>query len=322
MYKNLFLKTILLTAFATALTACTMLQPEEPEKPPLRVAYTQWWGDYTLLVAQEKGMFEKYGVEIEPVYYDIFSKTYADLAAGQIDGAFIPVGDTLNINRSSRLKALGVADDGGADAIVARPEINSIEDLKGKKVGVLLGSQYELMITEMLLSVNMNQSDVILMGVDPEDTLDVLKNNQVQAIYTWEPFLSQAISRGNKLLYPKEKIRLFPDLIVFRASIVEDRPEDIQAFLKAWFEAVDYRLENPQETQAIAAKYLGLSIEDVSIDDNLKILSLEENKAMFDPQKDSSVYAITRRTSDYLISIGSLAQQIDPLVLIDPGYLP
>jgi NitT/TauT family transport system substrate-binding protein len=322
MQRNPFLKLLLLTALVSSLGACALLQTEEPDKSPLRVAYTQWWGDYTLLVAQEKGLFEKYGVEVEPVYYEFFSKTYSSLASGQIDGALIAAGDTINIDRSARMKVVGVSDDGGADAIVVNSEINSIQELKGKTVGVLLGTQYELMFTEMLRSVNMNAGDVTFVGIEPENASDALKKGQVQAVYTWEPHLSEALSNGNKIIYPKEKTRLFPDMIVFSNSIVTQRPEDIRAFLQAWFAAVEYRLQNPQETQAIAAKYLGIRIEDVPLDDNLKILSLEENRTLFEIQEENSIYAVTRRTSEYLISIGALAQQIDPLELIDPTYLP
>jgi NitT/TauT family transport system substrate-binding protein len=322
MRRNFFWKAILLIAIINSLAACTMLQSKEPARPPLRVGYTQRWGDYTLLVAQEKGLFEKYGVTVEPVYYEVFSKTFSSLASGQIDSALIAMGDTINIDRSAHMKVIGVSDDGGADAIVVGPEITSIEQLKGKTVGVLLGTQYEIMITEMLRSVNMNAGDVTLVGIEPENASDALKNGQVQAVYTWEPYLSEAVSNGNTIIYPKEKTRLFPDVIVFRASIVENRPEDIRAFMKAWFEAVDYRLQNPEETQALAAKYIGVNIETIKIDDNVKILSLKENKAMFDVQNENSIYAVTKRTSDFLISIGAVAQQFDPLELLDPDYLP
>jgi len=82
---------------------------------------------------------------------------------------------------------------------------------------------------------------------------------------------------------------------------------------------VEYRLRNPQETQAIATQYLNLKILP---DENLKLFSLEENKALFNIQDENSIYAVTQRTSEYLISIGVLAQQLDPLELIDPAFLP
>ena len=313
MKRNLVTKVALLALLLNLLASCAGLSTTPVPASPLRIEFTQWWGDYTLLVAQEKGFFEKYGVQVEPVYYDIFSKTYPDLASGQLDGALIAVGDTININRSSPMTIIAVYDNGGDDAVIVGPEINSIEDLKGKTIGLQLGSQYELTVVKMLQSVNMGTDDVTMVSIYPEDAMAALESGQVQAASSWEPYSSEALSKGYKIIYPDEQFHLFPDTVVFRKSIVDERPDDVRAFLKAWFEAVDYRLQNPEETQAIAAKYLGVGIEEVLPDENLTILTLEDNKALFNIQNPNSVYAVTKITSDYLISIGALAQQIDLL---------
>ena len=321
MKQNFFTRSLLILIATVVLYACATPQAATP-LPPLRVEFTNWWGDYTLLVAKEKGFFEKYGVEVEPVYYEIFSDTYPDLAAGQIDAGLIAVGDTINITRIAPMKVVAVHDNGGDDAMVARPEITSVENLRGATVGTQIGSQYELMVTEMLRSANMDTADINMVSIYPEDGLSALENNQVQAVYIWEPYLSEALSKGYRVIYPSEQLHLFPDLIVFHKAVVDQRPNDVRAFLKAWFEAVEYRLQNPEETRAIAAKYLGVTVNEVQPDDNLKILTLEDNRAIFDLQDANSIYSITKTTSDYLISIGTITQMIDPLELLDPEFLP
>jgi NitT/TauT family transport system substrate-binding protein len=270
MKRNLLLKFTLLILLINLLTSCAEVETAPISKSPLRVQFTQWWGDYTLLVAHEKGFFEKYGVQVEPIYYDVFSDTYPDLASGQIDGALIAVGDTINIDRSA----------------------------------------------------NMGTSDVTIVAMDPEDTLAALQRGQVQAADTWEPYLSDALSNGYKTIYPQEQLHLFPDLIVFRKSIVDERPEEVRAFLKAWFQAVEYRLQHEGETRDIAAKYLGVNAEDVFPDNNLRLYTRDDNRSLFDIQKANSIYSITKITSDYLISIGVMAEEIDPLEILDPAYLP
>ncbi len=321
--KKKLAKKLALLILVIILASCTGAQTTPSQKKsPLRVEFTQWWGDYTLLVALEKGYFEKNGVQVEPVYYEFFSDTYPDLASGQIDGALIAIGDTININRSAPMKVVAVHDNGGDDAVVVGPEINSIEDLRGKTIGLQIGSQYEMTVVRMLQSANMGTSDVTMVAMNPEDTLTVLKSGRVQAINTWEPYLSDALSNGYKTIYPKEQLHLFPDLIVFRKSIVDERPEDVRAFLKAWFQAVEYRLQHEGETRDIAAKYLGLSNKDVLPDNNLRLYTADDNKTLFDIQKANSIYSITKITSDYLISIGVVADEIDPLELLDPNYLP
>jgi NitT/TauT family transport system substrate-binding protein len=323
MKKSLLLRIAFVIPLINNLTACAGLQATPSPKPPIRVEFTQWWGDYTLLVAQEKGYFEEYGVEVEPVYYDVFSDTYPDLASGQIDGALVAVGDTINVSRINPMKIVATYDNGGNDAIVVGPEINSIEDIRGKTVGMVIGSQYELTVVKMLQSASMSLSDVAIVEMNPEDVLSELESGKVQAAYTWEPYLSDALSHGYKIIYGQQDEQLlFPDVIVFRKSLVDERPEEVRAFLKAWFQAVEYRLQHQGETRDIAAKYLGISPEEVQPDGNLKILTVDDNRSLFDIQEENSIYSITKTTSDYLISIGVLEEQIDPLELLDPSYLP
>jgi NitT/TauT family transport system substrate-binding protein len=323
MKTNLLTKIALLVLLIQILTACTGIQQAAPTpKPPLRIEFTQSWGDYTLLVAQEQGYFEKYGVQVEPVYYDVFSDTYPDLAAGQIDGALIAVGDAININRNSPMKVVAIHDNGGDTAVVVGPEINSIADLKGKTIGMVIGSQYEMTVVEMLQSAGMSLSDVTIVVMNPKDALTALNSGQVQAAFTWEPFLSDALSSGYKIIYPQEQLHLFPGLIVFSKSIVDERPEDVRAFLKAWFQAAGYRLQHEGETRDLAAKYLGISAEKIRRDDHLKLYTLDDNRTLFNMQAANSIYSITKIISDYLISSGVMAEQIDPLELLDPAYLP
>jgi NitT/TauT family transport system substrate-binding protein len=321
--KKKLLSTLLLTVLITStLAACGQLQTSEKPVAPLRVGFSEWWGDYTLLVAQEEGKFQQYGVQVEPVYYENFSDYVADLAAGQMDVAILGMGDSISVNHISPINVVAISDDGGADAIIARPEINSIQDLKGKKVGVLVSTQYELMVTEMLRSANMGAADVTIVEVDPEDAASALRDNKVQAVYSWEPYLSEAIADGNKRIYPTENIRLFPDVMVFRRSIVEQRPAEVSAFLRAWFWAVEYRLQHEGETRDTTARYLGIDAKDVKPDNNLRILSLNDNKAMFDIQQKNSIYSVANLTANYLISIGAVTQQTDMLELLTPGFLP
>jgi len=304
------------------LTACSVFQRAETPAAPLRIGFLKWWGNYTLLVAEEKDIFEKYDVQVEPFYYERYSDYTTDLASGQLDGAFLPMGDVININNFSPMKVVAVYDDGGADAIVVRPEINTIRDLQGKKVGVLIGTQYEMLISLMLGSDGLDSGDVIIVKVDPSEAVKALGDNRVQAIYTREPYLSQAVAAGNKIIYTLEKTRLFPGTIAFRGSIIEQRPDDVKAFLQAWFQAVEYRLQREGETRDIAAKYIGISADEIRPDNNLRILSLDDNKIIFDIQEVNSIYSTTKITSDYLISIGTITQEIDLLELIDPSFLP
>ena len=322
MKMNLFTKTALLVYLTLISTACAGLQNTQNPKPPLRVEFTQSWGDYTLLVAKEQGYFEKYGVEVEPVYYDSLSDTYPDLASGQIDGALIAVGDAININRSAPMKVVALKDNGGDEAVIVGPEINNIQDLRGKTIGMVIGSQYEQTVVEMLQSANMITENVNIVALNPKDALTSLQSGRVQAAYVWEPFLSKALASGFKSIYPATQQHNYPSLVVFSKSIVENRPEDVRAFLQGWFQGAGYRQQHEGETRDLAAKYIGVKANDVPRDDKLRIFSAADNKSLFNIQSTNSIYSTTRITSNYLVLSGLLAEKVDPLELLDPSFLP
>ncbi len=81
------LKWILLLGLWAALAGCGLLpETDAASRPPLRVEFTEWWGDYTLIIAQQQGFFQKHGVPVEMVYYPVYSRALPDLAARRIDG--------------------------------------------------------------------------------------------------------------------------------------------------------------------------------------------------------------------------------------------
>lgn len=307
------------------LTACQSLAPVD-EQPPLRVEWTQWWGDYTTIIAKEKGFFDKHGVKVEPVYYDVFSQALPDLAAGKIDIGLFGISDALNVARRVPIKVVAVYDQGGESTIVAAPGINTVADLKGKTVSVPAGgSTYEIFVREMLKSAGLSMSDVTVVNVDPEALPERL-GVDVQAGYTWEPYVTQLVKDGNHALYSSDENRLFPDVITLRADVADQRPDDVKAFLRAWFEALEYRRTNPADSNAIIARVTGLPVEEITAgQEKILLQNAADNLATFalpQGQDTKSIHYTAQTNLDYLISIGTASQPIDLNKVLDPSFLP
>jgi NitT/TauT family transport system substrate-binding protein len=298
----------------------------QTERQPLRLEYTQWWGDYTAIIAQEMGFFEKQGVDVELVPYEVFSRALPDLAAGKIDLGLFGINDALNVARRVPLKVVAVYDQGGDSTIVAAPSILNVADLKGKTIGVPAGSTYELFVREMLKSAGLSLEDVTLVSIDPETVAERMPD-EVQAAYVWDPYQTQLINQGNRILFSSEQgTRLFPDVITLRADTAADRPEDVKAFLRAWFEALEYRRANPDESNAIISRVTGLPLEEITAgQENIFLQNAADNEATFaqNPGENTDSIHYTARTNlDYLINLGTASQAIDLNQLLDPSYLP
>lgn len=293
-------------------------------RPPLRVEYTQWEGDYTLLIAQEKGFFAKYGVEVDPVYYPMFRKAVTDIAINQIDGGLFAISDLLSVSAVADVKGVAVYDSGGTSKIAARLDIQDTAGLKGKRVGVIHGDFGELFIDESLKSAGLASGDVTMVEVPPEEVPEKLTAGEIDAGYVWTPYDQKAVAAGFKLLPTlPETASLSPDVVVFRESVLKERPEDVRAFMKAWFEALDYRLKNVDASNAMIAQATGLKSQDVAQTGEIKLYNLDDNLKLFDENQSgsSSIFYASRVNREFQIAHGSMTMAPNLTNLLDSSFL-
>ena len=69
---------------------------------------------------------------------------------------------------------------------------------------MLVGTSYELYIIEVLKLGGLKPTDVTLVNLSPEEVVAALKNDQIDAAYTWEPATSDAIAEGYNVIYTSE----------------------------------------------------------------------------------------------------------------------
>ena len=305
------------------LSACAPSNSVAVINRPLRVEYVNRWGDYTLLVAQELGLFEKYSVDVELVHFDVFSEAIPAIATGAVDAGIVGVSDTININENSSVKIIAICDDGGTNYVVASPNIIAPEDLKGKKIGVPLGSIYELFILQTLSEGGLTSHDVTLINTDVEDVPASI-GSSIDAGYVGDPYASNILAAGGSVLFrSNETNTISPNVIVFREDVIQQRPEEIRAFLKAWFDAVEFRKANPDQANAIIAKKLNMDISAIS--ENSFLYSIKENKLFVSSEEiygTSKLSTAIKTNADFLVRIGALSKKPAPDQLTDISFIP
>jgi NitT/TauT family transport system substrate-binding protein len=304
------------------LSSCSGAQSASVSQP-LNIAWTVWPGEYPNLIAQDMGFFEKRGLSVTLTLYDSQTPELADLQSGKIDGGVFSLTDTMavSVNKPDVRIVMAVDVSEGADAIVATPDINTLADLKGKRIAANLGSQTEFFARYALKDNGISIGDVNLVDMDPEAVPAAL-GNQVAAGHTWDPYLSEAVAAGNHILFSSENAPgLLTDVFIFRKSIVDSRPGDVRAYVAAWFEALDYWQKNPEEGNAIIAKYTGLTADEISTE-GIKLLTLEENRNAFKPGFDTtSLYYTAQLNLDFLVTIGAVSSALNVKEVIMPEFV-
>lgn len=317
-YITIFIITTIL------LCACQSLKITEIKPPPLKLAFINFIGYNSAIIAQEKGFFAAQGVEVELKYDIKFAQVQqADFNAGKYDGIGVTLGSFIVMSaKNPDIQAVMVVDEtNGADVVVAQPDIKTVADLKGKNLGALLGSFSEVFVTQMLKTANLTNEDVNLVKVEASEIPPNLKNNIIQAGHTWEPYLSDALNSGGHIIFTsKQTPGLILDLIAFRGNIIRDRPQDIRAFVKAWLQAVTYWENNIEEGNAIISKALNIPIHTLSLE-GIKLTDLADNKQLFQSNSSNSLYKTAKIYANFFIGAGNVTRIPEIKSLFNPSFI-
>lgn len=308
----------------TLLFLLSCVGSKSPKFPPLTIALYPFIGYNTAIIAQEKGFFKQQGVEVEIKHLGYnFQGVAQEFSAGKYDGLATPLGNFILMSATNpNIQTVMIIDETtGADVIVAQPQIKNITDLKGKNIGALLGDFSELFVIEMLKTANLVPDDVNLVPMNYHLIPQGLKSNLIQAGHTWEPFVSEAVKSGANILFTsKETPGLILDILTFRTEVINNRPDDIRAFIRGWLQGLAYWQTHLEEGNQIISKVLGVPLDTLSLD-GIKMLNLQDNHQFFDPNHPHSIYKTSKIYLDFLIQSGNITRFPDLETLFNPTFL-
>lgn len=279
---------------------------------PIKLALSPWPGWFVWYLVKEKGFFEKNGVNVDLVWFPVYSDSLSALASGKVDANSQTLSDTLApASKGIKLKAVLVNDNSnGGDGVVVKPSINSVKDLKGKKVATELGTVDHLLMLTALEKAGLAEKDVAYTNMTVNDAGPAFISGNLDAAVLWEPFLSKAVQEGKgKLLFSsKDTPGLIPDLLVFKEEITKNRPEDVKKIINAWFDALDYWKANPEESLKIMAKAAETPVDEYKSGvDSVKIFQLEDNVKAFQKGDNlESLHFTSQKTAEFLKGLDML----------------
>jgi len=294
------------------------------EFPVLKIGTQPWIGYGPWWIALEKGFFEKHGIKAELVDFVTDQDLNAALAAGQFDGANIATHTSVYlINAGVPLKLVLLEDASfEADAIIAGPGIDTIADLKGKKVAFEEGTTSDLLLSFALMENGMTKDDIEVVPMPAADAGAAAVAGRVDAAVTYEPYISAALSKGKdyRIIYSAAvKPGLIGDYLAFPENVLQEKGDQVRAMLLAWQDAMEFLTTNPDEGQRIIADAVGSDLEEFKLAwQGVKLYDLEENRQMFQGEAQDTYAEVCK----VLLASGAVKSVPEPDTVIDPSYLP
>lgn len=259
MKKKWLLSAALLSALA--LGACSGEEKEKAatnDAEEIRIGYFPNMTHIATIVALEEGYYAKElgdDVEIKTSTFSDGSSFMEAMSTDAID--YGTVGPTPALNtylKNPQHEIIAGAVNGGAVLVVrADADIDSVEDLKGKKIAIpTFGSTQDVGLRKTLEKAGLTGDDVELIKQAPADTAALFIQGEIDAAATQEPWgVNIETNAGAKLLEGPEEFAWGNEstntVVVATKDFSDVNPELTEAALRAHTKAVDFINANPEE---------------------------------------------------------------------------
>ena len=155
----------------------------------IKVAYMPNYASLATIVAAEgTGAFEKYGFDVELVEFADGPTIISAMESGSIDYAYIGTG-AHKLCIQGRADVICFAQLSNADAVIGNTDkgVNTVEDLKGKKVAYSSGTSSEEILKATLGKANLTLDDIEAVEMDASAITTAMVSGKVDACATWSP---------------------------------------------------------------------------------------------------------------------------------------
>jgi NitT/TauT family transport system substrate-binding protein len=200
-----------------------------------------------------------------------------------------------------------------------------VADLKGKTVAAEEGTVDHYLLLLALQKAGLGPADVKFTPLATDAAAAAFVAGRVDAVGVFAPFTTTALERqGSKAIATsKDFPGAIPDHLVVNPSLIQDRPDDVQALVKTWFDTVEWIRTNRDQAIAIMAKRAGVSPADyATYDAGTTIFTLEENLEAFTPgSTDAHLDYQARKITDFLLQTKLIDTKPDLEGLLDDQFV-
>ncbi len=263
--KKIFGTLVSILLIAAVFTSCQ----KKDSRKTLRVSYFPG-ATYDPLVelASEKGWFKEEGINVEILSFSNGPAANEAIVSGDLDVVYA-VGDQPFVTQVAR----------GVDAIIisaatrqstnvgiqARDGINTVYDLKGKKIAVGIGTMNHKNLLAILNDFDITDSQLEIVNGSGTEAFNSLQNGSLDAVYystAWDGIQAEKAG-GHKIIDGNgHEANTFT---YTTRKFAEENPDLIISFLKVLYRAEKYIQTNSDDAYKTIADFLGVDVEKIRI---------------------------------------------------------
>ena len=254
-FRNMYRSFLLTIVFSLSIVATSFAADK------IRVGFSAIsMANAPVWIAEEKGIFKKYGIETEPIVIgggatrSVSAVIAGDLQFGSTGGGAV----VSAVFSGSDIVMVAAGNNKGIQRLMVKAEITTPAGLKGKRVGITtLGSSGHLALLLMLRKWNMAPDDVqiIQVGASPVMLISLQKGG-IDAAVLQDPTFFVAEDSGFKTLGDPVAmdIQYLQNVLVASRAYLKSHRDLASLFMKGFVEGVAYFKRNKEDSMRILMK--------------------------------------------------------------------
>ncbi|MEM7770570.1 MAG: ABC transporter substrate-binding protein [Cyanobacteria bacterium P01_E01_bin.6] len=302
---------------------------EAPSGDPIVMGYSSWAGWWPWAIAEEEGLFEANGANVELKWFDGYLESMEAFAAGQLDANSQTLNDTISfadVAENGEVAVLVNDNSAGNDKIIVSDEINSIADLVGREIALEEGVVGDFLLSLALEDAGFSREDVSIRNLETGAAATAFAAGQVDAFAGWVPFWETALTReGSKeLVSSAEFPGAIPDLLVVSQTLIDEQPDQVQALVNTWFDVMEFIDENQERAYEIMAQRANVSPDEFELYlEGTRFFSIEDNLEAFSAGGEDMKYMpySAQVMTDFMIGVGFIPEAPDLDAVLDDTFV-
>jgi len=281
--------------------------------------------DAHLILGEYLGAWKQQGLKLETTNFVTGLETYQALAGGSVD--LVSTGAVIsNFPARGQGKAFLVNGlESGISQIWVHPDlgINSIADLKGKKIATTRGTTAHFFLHRVLVKAGLDSTkDVEIVHQRMDQAVTSFIARQVPAVAIWLPF-DNAIRQHSQNARQLASSTNYPDATVVggwsaRNNLLAENPQLLERFIRGWMIANDFLIDKTNDALLILSKEHYKDVPPTQLRAQFDAVRWFKSKDWVQYYKDGSVQKWLNRVTDFNVEVGAIKNPLRAEQYFDP----
>lgn len=274
-------RTILTRAVGCAVVAGAAACSSEAR---LRLGVHPWIGYEPLQLASDFGWLDE---RLELVNGRSATDSIQGLLRGRLEGAALTLDETLSVRAADTpVVVVLVADvSAGADMLLARPELTSMTELRGKRIAIERSAVGELMLVHCLDRAGLRRHEVDQVAMPVDAQAQAWRHRQIDAAISYEPTASRLMREGARRLFDSRALpETIFDVLAVRREVARRDPSLVRALITGHLRGLRHLRANRGDALYRIAARLQLDVAEARAAlAGISLPDLQRNRSLLGP---------------------------------------